>query len=364
MKLYSPKLISAIFAFTTLALLILWMAGSFTPVVDSSLRAPQTFSIDQKYLHSIKPQLTTTSESIPGTTVARDETIVSSRLLARIKQIHVRAGDTVKRGETLIELEKEDLIARVNQAKDQVKSITALRDDAKLKLARTRELASRKLAASAEVDAATASFNSLSAQLDHASQTLQEASVIHSYAEIAAPINGRIVDRLAEPGDTISPAQPLLLLYDPVSIRVEASVRESLAVKLEPGQEISAIIDAIDLHVTGHIDEIVPAADSASRSFQIKTSLNYNPGLMPGMFARLQIPTTRRQEILVPGSFVTEVGELNLVYLYTDQQIERRYIKLGQTFGTSVVATAGLAAGDIVITPKEATAQLSSAASP
>ena len=345
------KLTSAILATAGLVALILWMAGFFVTSIDPTLRSSDPISIDQQHLYTVRQEARATSESVPGTTVARNETVISSRLLARIHRIHVRAGDSATQGDVLIELEKEDLEARVNQARDQIKSIAAQKTDAASKLDRIEEMASRKLAASAEVDAAVAAFDSLSAQLDQAGQALIEAEVILGYSEIKAPLSGRIVERLAEPGDTIAPAQPLLLLYDPLSIRVEAPVRESLALSLSLGQEITARIDANDQILAGRIDEIVPAADRASRSFMVKASLSYDPGLMTGMFVRLNIPSSATTEIAVPESFITEVGELSLVYRYDDQKIERRYIRLGQKIGDYVVVTAGLEPGDVIANP-------------
>jgi len=48
---------------------------------------------------------------------------------------------------------------------------------------------------------------------------------------------------------------------------------------------------------------------------------------------------------------VTEVGELDLVYVYKDEQVTRRYVRLGERHGDQVVVTSGLAAGEIVVEP-------------
>ena len=132
---------------------------------------------------------------------------------------------------------------------------------------------------------------------------------------------------------------------------MEAPIRESLALSLTTGQAITTVIDATGQALEGHIEEIVPAAETASRSFLIKASIGYNPGLMPGMFARLQIPSATGSRVLLPNRLVTEVGELNLVFLYRDARIERRYIRLGRISGNEIAVTAGLRAGEVVIEP-------------
>jgi len=308
-------------------------------------------ALDEAHLHPVRVTQRALSATVPGTTVARDETVISSRLLARIARVHVRAGDLVSAGQPLVDLEKADLEARVKQAEDQVKVTTAQLENARLRLTRTRELAAKQMAATAEVDAAVAAHDALQAQLDQGRQILNEAQIVLGYGTIKAPFGGRIVERLAEPGDTVAPAQPLLLLYDPLSIRVEAPVQEALVLSLSVGQAISAVVDASGQLLEGRIDEIVPAADTASRSFVIKATLAYNPGLMPGMFVRLLLPAGVRQEVSIPAALVTEVGELDLVTVYKDQQLTRRYIRLGERHGDQVVVTSGLAVGEIVVEP-------------
>ena len=57
-------------------------------------------------------------------------------------------------------------------------------------------------------------------------------------------MTGRVVDRLAEPGDTAVPGRPLLRIYDPTLLRVEAPVRESLAVRLRVGDPLRVDVPA------------------------------------------------------------------------------------------------------------------------
>jgi hypothetical protein len=64
-----------------------------------------------------------------------------------------------------------------------------------------------------------------------------------------APQDGMIVDRLAEPGDIAQPGVPLLVLYDPQSLRLEAPVMENLAVKLKVGELLTVHIDALERDV-------------------------------------------------------------------------------------------------------------------
>ncbi|XOV88471.1 MAG: efflux RND transporter periplasmic adaptor subunit [Pseudomonadota bacterium] len=350
MSLTNPKLLSALAAFAFLLLLIGWLAGFFETKIDPTLLETERTVVDPESLYRVTAETVQLNAAVPGSVVARDDTIISSRILARVNRVLVRPGDTVTKGQPLIELEQADLRSRVAQAKDQVASITAQHEEARLRLERTSELLGRGLAARADLDTARAAFDTLGAQLNNAKESLTEAEIILGYSEIKAPISGRVVERLAEPGDTVSPGVPLISVYDPVSIRAEAAVRESLALKLALGQEISVELPSLNQTVTGVIEEIVPAADSASRSFLIKASIEYNPALMPGMFARFVIPDERRELLLIPANAVIEVGELNLVSVLSNGQLINRFVRLGRSQpGGQLVVTAGLAEGDRIV---------------
>ncbi|MEX0942499.1 MAG: efflux RND transporter periplasmic adaptor subunit [Pseudomonadales bacterium] len=352
MKRLNPKLVTAIVALATLLVMIAWIAGVFETKIDSGRLTAETRQIPAERLHLVSESQVAVTETIPATITARDDTVVSSRILARIEQVHVRAGDTVKKTQVLINLEEATLSSRVNQARDQVTAVSAQLEEARLRLTRVRELMNRGLAAQADLDSAQASFDRLDAQLSNAREFLLEAEIVLGYSTIRAPINGRVIERLAEPGDTISPGTPLLSLYDPLSIRAEAPVRETLAVKLRIGQEITVEVGALGSSVMGTIEELVPAADAASRSFLVKVAIDFDAALMPGMFARFIVPVTHTSLILIPASVVTEVGELNLVSIYKNGQIERRLIRLGKSYADGQVAVrAGLNVGENLVLP-------------
>jgi len=174
-----------------------------------------------------------------------------------------------------------------------------------------------------------------------------EAQTALSYSKLAAPIAGRIVERLADPGDTARPGEPLLRMYDPATLRLEASVRESVASKLAKGQPLSAEIDALKKRYPVVVDEPVPSADPGSRSFLVKVSLSDGAGLYPGMFGRLMIPIGQIEKLFIPREAVTRVGQLDFVIVQTPQGAVRRYVRLGERSpdeGVEVIS--GLAPGD------------------
>jgi membrane fusion protein (multidrug efflux system) len=129
-------------------------------------------------------------------------------------------------------------------------------------------------------------------------------------------------------------------------------VRESLALTLEEGQSLAVEIPALGRRVEARIEEIVPAADPGSRAFRIKAILPGEPGLLPGMYARLQVPAGERDLLLIPEERVARVGQLNVVWVRGPAGPSRRFVRLGESVGDGqVVVSAGLTAGDALLPP-------------
>jgi membrane fusion protein (multidrug efflux system) len=199
----------------------------------------------------------------------------------------------------------------------------------------------------ADRDAARADAASLEADLASARQSLEEAEAAVGFSEIRSPIAGRVVDRFAEPGDTASPGQKLISLYNPFSLRVEARVRERLALALAPGQALEVELPATGQRFTGRIEEIVPAADPGSRSFLVKVILPNGRDLLPGMYARVDVPAGTRKQLLIPADRVARVGQLDVVWVVEEGVAARRFVRLGRSAGEGMVEViSGLDVGD------------------
>lgn len=342
------KLLLPVAAIAVLLLMVAALAGYFREKIEPELsEVPQG---DTSAAVAVQAESGPVTEPVPASVEAREATIISSRILARITSVKVRAGDYVEAGQLLLELEQSDLQARVQQASDRVRSVEARLTEAQQNLKRAQELHARGLIAVADRDAASADAAALEADLSSARQALQEAEAALGFSEIRSPIAGRVVDRFAEPGDTASPGAKLLSLYNPFSLWVEARVREELALGLEEGAEVRVDIPALDRHYTARIEEIVPAADPGSRSFLVKAVLPSEKALLPGMYARMLVPGGERMRLLIPADRVAEVGQLDVVWVAEQGRVLRRFVRLGRQRDDGLVeVTGGLAAGELVM---------------
>ncbi len=331
-----------------LLLMILWMAGTFGHKIEPGINEP----VGQYS----GPTLTVVPERIPlfeevtGSVQSRQTTDVAAQIQARIKSIHVKSGDMIEPGQLLITLDDLSLQARSAQAGENLNAINARLLSAESHFHRIKSLHAKESATLANLEAARADYESLKAQLSAAQQALNETRHVAAYSRIKATFSARVIDRYAEPGDIALPGRRILSVFDPDSLRIEAHVRESVAVALAVGQALEARIDALDRTMPVTIEEIVPAADPGARSVLIKTHTKQQPGLMPGMFARLRIPQGEEQVLLIPRHYLHQAGQLDIVWVVQDGQIVRRFVRLGRNFPDGrVKVIAGLNAGEKLI---------------
>jgi RND family efflux transporter MFP subunit len=344
------KIILALLAVFVFLLMVAWMAGFFVEKIS-----PGTNSIVQA--NEGEPVAVAVSdvmivEKVPASVEASQGTLISSRLMARIISVSVHAGDSVRKGDLLLELENFDIRAQVQQADSRIKATSARLKEAKQNLDRVKELQLSGVMSVSDLERAQANHDALIAEVSEAVQALEETKTALGYTRIVAPFDGRVVDRFAEPGDTAQPGTKLLALYNPFSLRVEAQVREQLALGLEVGQSLQVEIPSLEQIVDATIEERVPAADPGSRSFLVKAGVSFDQRMLPGMYARLLVPAGTEKRLLIPADLVVHVGQLDLVWVYKDGHRYRRFVRIGKAFENGQLEIiSGLTDDDMVLPP-------------
>lgn len=343
-----------VLAITVLLLMVAWLAGSFDKKIMPGLVTNTAVNTAKENSESfiVTYSNETELEPVAASITAKQASIISSQILATIVSINVRSGDTIKIGTPLIELEKGHLISQVSRANENINALQARHQEAEKNLVRAKTLLEQKLISVFDLDKSKADFQSIDGQLKAAQQTLKQAQVMLTYATLTSPINGLVVDRFAEPGNTAQPGTKLLSLYNPLSLQIAANIREQLALTLVKGQNLTVELPSINKALVATIEEIVPAANTRSRSFLVKASIDFNEGYLPGMYGRMFIPTQVVRRLYVPKDKLTRVGQLDFIWLEVNGELQRRFVRLGKDNTTGMVSViSGLNEGDIIVTP-------------
>ncbi|ODS15807.1 efflux RND transporter periplasmic adaptor subunit [Pseudoalteromonas tetraodonis] len=341
------KFIGTFAALFVIIIAVFYMAGSFSDKQAAGLKESQITNYQGERV-TVTLQSIAGTEQVPGSVIAKQNTQISSHVMAQVEQLKVRAGDKVAKGDLLIMLKQDDFKAALAQSSANINAVQASLTQAKKQLARMIDLNAQGLVSVSELDDAKAKFENLTANLAVAKQQQTQAQVSLNYTRITAPISGVVVERLTEPGDTATPGKPLITLYNPLQLQLEFNVREQQAVKLRVGDSLNVVLPSLDITTPATVSEIVPVADNAARSLLIRLEADAQLGLMPGLYAQLQLPIKSTQGVLIDPRWVHEFGQLNMVYVLENETLVKRFVRLGSIINNQQHVIAGLKEGDVL----------------
>jgi RND family efflux transporter MFP subunit len=333
-------------------LLLFWLAGKFAPkVLLSAERASASENKAPGVVVQVRLVRRPMVETAVGTIRPVHETAIGARLLARVVEVNLKAGQVVKAGDVLVRLDDVDLLAKRRQAEAVLHAAEAARALAEADAIRSANLLKSKVVSRQEDDRAVSALKSADAELRRAKESINEIQATLEWATIRSPIRGIVIDKRVSVGDMATPGQILATLFDPLQMQLVASVRESLAHRLNVGQSIDVQIESFNKQCLGTISEIVPEAESSSRAFQVKVTGPCPEGVYSGMFGRMLIPLDEEQILVIPRLAVQSVGQLDLVDVTTQGAVSRRAVRLGRTIGSDVEVLSGLREGEQVRLP-------------
>jgi multidrug efflux pump subunit AcrA (membrane-fusion protein) len=334
-----------------------------------------------------------------GTVKARTTTQVSATIMGRIVSFPVSEGDTVAKGQILVEIDDRESQAQyekaqagmreaqaglveidrsVEAANAAVQTAEANRNLAQTTFDRYKELFERRSATAQEFDEAQSRLKmarselerakagvqvilskkkQLNARIDQARADIAATRVFQGYSRIASPVSGVVVKKFAEAGATAGPGSPLLSIEDSSQYRLEVGVDESRGKLVRIGSRVSVRIDAVsEGEFLGSVAEVMPTADAASRTYTVKIDIPANPMLKSGLFGVAKFPTAQKQAITVPLTAIVERGQLTGVYVVAaDGTAQFRIITVGRSSEGKTEVLTGVAEGDEVVTSDTAT---------
>ncbi|MFN7736628.1 MAG: efflux RND transporter periplasmic adaptor subunit [Pirellula sp.] len=331
------------------AAMLFWASGTFHPKVHRQLQdsmLPIPTNAHRLPIHTVSiPRY----ETAVGTIQAVHEAAVASKILARVEEVNVTAGQKVRAGEILVRLLDQDLRAKLGQVDSNLVAAQARQAQAETEFQRAQGLLAQSAISLSEKQARDADLRLANAEVERATQAIEEAKIQLSFATIAAPFDGVVVDKQVKAGDTAVPGQILFRIYDPTQMQLVAQVRESLAMTLRPGQKLTASLDALGFETQATISEVVPQSNSSTHSFEVKVIGPVPEGIYSGMFGRLKLPLGTEDAILVPKSSITHIGQLSIIYIAHENRMERRNVQVGRELGDQVQILAGLRSGETII---------------
>jgi len=285
-----------------------------------------------------------------GTVKAGTSSIVASRIMGAITTVYVRAGECVKAGQLLAAIDDRVAVQKVRAAEQALKAAGQNRSMADLTYRRYKRLHDEKALARQEIDQIETRKKTADAGYEQAVAGLEEARLWQGFSRIVAPVTGVVTDKRIDPGSMAVPGMPLFTIESGGDFLLEAAVDEPLSGRLSAGMEALISIEALGLSAKGKIREVIPAVDSATRTFLIKIAVT-NKGLRSGLFARVRLPRGEREALVVPKWAIIEKGQLTGLYTVDAQGIVTyRLVRTGKVYEEGVEILSGLDAGELILT--------------
>jgi RND family efflux transporter MFP subunit len=302
-----------------------------------------------------------------GELEALAEFVVAPKVSGRVEHVFVNIADTVKRGQVVAELDNDEYVQAVAQARADLEVARANLSKAKSDLEtasrefkRTESLLKRGIASDSEFDAVRqdqlakqAQLKVAEAQVAKAESSLETANIRLGYTKVTAGWTGggedRVVaERYVDEGQTVAANAQLLSIVELNPIVGVVFVTERDYANLQPGQLVSLTTDAYpDERFTGRIDRIAPVFRKSTRQARIEMTID-NPRhrLKPGMFIRAAVVLARVPETtIVPEQALTVRDDKSGVFIVSEdgQSVVWREVKVGIREGDRVqVEGAGL----------------------
>jgi len=272
-----------------------------------------------------------------GTLEARAEFVVAPKVSGRVERLAVNLADTVTRGQIVAELDNDEYVQEVAQAKADLEVSRANLSEAKSAqeiasrdLERIRTLRTRGVASESQLDAAMANHLTKQAQVEvamaqvaKAESSLETARIRLGYTKVRASWTGgsdhRVVaERFANEGGTVSANASLLLIVELDPITGVMFVTEKDYVRMRAGQLATLTTDAYpEERFEARIDRIAPVFREATRQARVELAVgNRGHRLKPGMFIRVTVVLDRLADAtIVPEKALTTRADRTGVFV-------------------------------------------------
>ncbi|MDE6782210.1 MAG: efflux RND transporter periplasmic adaptor subunit [Paramuribaculum sp.] len=308
-----------------------------------------------------------------GTLESVTQVDVGTQVTGIISNLYADFNSQVKKGELIAELEKTVLQSEVQSAEANVASAKATYDYNLINYNRDKALYDRQLISQYEFQTSEKELKVSRQAYDKALADKVRAAKNLNYAEIYSPIDGIVISRDVEVGQTVVSNMSVANLYtiaDLDHMQVVANVDEADIGQVKVGQEATFSVDAYpELTFHGEVTQVrlSPTTESNVVTYEVIISTD-NPDhkLIPGLTANITIYTLRESGLLLPAKALTfepqadpEAKDLpqpdgspaddgQYVWIVDGNRLVPRAVTLGQSNGINTLVTAGLSAGETV----------------
>jgi len=241
------------------------------------------------------------SLNITGTVVSDNQKMIGARYMGYVKHIYFNIGDSVKREDTLFEMESAEFDILKNQADLALEQAEIMVDMYRTRLdSIRREKALMRIRGKDNsvdwnnlditAENVQAGLSATRSMVSNAAEKVKQIATIANYLEVKAPNDGIIVQKRIRVGDLIVPGMLAMVLVDLDHLEIEGQISEADLLRVNKGDFIDVTIPSIKFHTKGRVKSVVPSANPMTHTFTIRVSFHKgHKKIFPGMYAKLKI---------------------------------------------------------------------------
>lgn len=318
---------------------------------------------------NIMNSITATGTIEPVTSVT-----VGTQVSGIVSKLFVDYNSVVKKGQVIAELDKTNLMSQLNTAKTQLATAQSQLNYQTANYNRYKTLFEKGLVAADDFDNAKLSYTQAKEQVVSAKEEVQRAQTNLGYATITSPIDGVVLSKSVEEGQTVaasfSTPELFTIAQDLTNMQVVADVDEADIGDVKEGERVTFTVDAYpDDTFEGEVKQVRQEATTTNNvvTYEVVISApNADLKLKPGLTANVTIYTAERKGVLsVPSKalrFIPQketVGKMkivdaasakNKVWTIEGNSIVAHKVNIGMTDDTNTQIVGGIAEGTKVIT--------------
>ena len=319
---------------------------------------------------NIMNSITATGTIEPVTSVT-----VGTQVSGIVSKLYVDYNSVVKKGQVIAELDKTNLMSQLNTAKTQLATAQSQLNYQTTNFNRYKTLYQKGLVAADDFDNAKLSYTQAKEQVASAKEEVQRAQTNLGYATITSPIDGIVLSKSVEEGQTVaasfSTPELFTIAQDLTNMQVVANVDEADIGDVKEGERVSFTVDAYpDDTFEGTVKQVRQEATTTNNvvTYEVVISApNADLKLKPGLTANVTIYTAERKGVLsVPSKalrftpqketvgkmkIVDQTGNAkNKIWTIEGNSIVAHKVNIGMTDGTNTQILNGISAGVKVVT--------------
>lgn len=311
---------------------------------------------------------TATSESVPryltglGTITAANTVTVRSRVDGQLLAIHFQEGQQVKAGDLLAEIDPSQFKIALAQAQGQLAKDQATLANARRDLARFQQLVKTNLVSRQEMDAQQALVNESVGTIKADEAAVASAQLQLDWSRITSPIDGRVGLKQVDVGNQISSGDTtgIVVLTQTHPIDLIFTLPENDIATVVKAQKAGAtlVVEAWDRTnkqklSSGSLLSLDNQIDATTGTIKLKARFNNeDDALFPNQFVNARmLVDTQQNAVVIPTAALQMGNEGNFVWvLNSENKVSKHLVTTGIQDSQKVVITAGLSAGDRVVT--------------